>query len=260
MSGEVKRILFFSKSAGFEHDTIKRGEEPLSPAEKLMLEVGPQHGYEVTCTKDGSVVTPENLAQYDVFLFCTTGILDEVGSDGHPPFPAGGKEALLAAIAGGKGFVGVHNASDTYHAEGTVDPYIAMLGGEFLTHGAQQNAIQFVVDRGFPGLEGLPGYLLTNDEWYCQKNVASDLRVILLQSTNGMTGAMYEGQPQFPSTWARQHGQGRVFYTSMGHRPDNWEAASFLQVLFAGLDWAAGRTEADLTPNVAELAPGVVTV
>jgi type 1 glutamine amidotransferase len=58
---------------------------------------------------------------------------------------ARGKEALLAAIRNGKGFIGVHSASDTFHSkeepyetQPQLDPYIAMLGGEFLSHGSQQ--------------------------------------------------------------------------------------------------------------------------
>ena len=55
--------------------------------------------------------------------------------------PPGGKQALLDAVHGGKGFVGVHCASDTFNsAPGTSDPYFAMLGGEFIIHGKQQNA------------------------------------------------------------------------------------------------------------------------
>lgn len=260
MGGERKKVLFFSKSAGFEHDTIKRGDQPLSPVEKLLERWCPEHGFEVVCSKDGSLFSADYLAQFDVFVFCTTGKLDEVGTDGQPAFPAGGKQALLDAIAGGKGFIGVHNGSDTFHGDGVVDPYIAMLGGEFLTHGAQQNATQQLVDPAFPGLAGLPASFVSHDEWYCQKNVASDLHAIVLQSTEGMTGAMYEGQPPIPSVWARRQGQGRVFYISMGHRPDNWEAAYFLQVFKAGLDWTTGKTEAEVSPNLKAVAPEVETV
>ncbi len=260
MAGETKRILFFSKSAGFEHDTVKRGDAAFSPVEQQLQSWCPEHGYEVLCTKDGSLFTADFLAGFDAFCFCTTGNLAEAGHDGQPPFPAGGKEALLAAIAAGKGFLAVHNGSDTFHGDGVVDPYIAMLGGEFLTHGAQQDATQELVDPHFPSLADLPASFVTHDEWYCQKNYAADLHVVLLQSTAGMTGAMYEGQPSYPAVWARRHGHGRVFYISMGHRPDNWAADVFLTVFKAGLDWATGRTEADVTPNVAQVAPGVATV
>ncbi|HAZ64953.1 MAG TPA: ThuA domain-containing protein [Armatimonadetes bacterium] len=242
---ETKRVLFFSKSSGFEHDTIKRGDKPASPVEEWIVPWAAERGYEVVCSKDGSLFDADYLDGFDAYLFCTTGDLTTVGTDGQPPLSAEGKAALLAAIAGGKGFLGVHNATDTFHgANDTVDDYTAMLGGQFLTHGAQQNATQLKTDVVFPGLEALPDSFVTHDEWYVQKNLADDLRVILLQSTEGMEGDMYTSREAYPATWARREGEGRVFYTSMGHRPDNWTAPEFQLVLAAGLDWITGRTEA----------------
>ena len=63
------------------------------------------------------------------------------------------KGALLDAIRNGKGFIGVHSASDTFHGRGdNVDPYIAMLGAEFISHGAQQPSRLACTDPRFPGL------------------------------------------------------------------------------------------------------------
>ena len=173
--------------------------------------------------------------------------------------PASAPTINQVITSSGVGFMGVHNASDTFHGEG-VDPFIAMLGAEFATHGSQQDATQELVSPNFPGLADLPKSFVTHDEWYCQRNFAPDLHVVLLQHTDGMKGDMYEGKPSFPAAWARRHGDGRVFYISMGHRPDNWEADVFQTVLLAGLNWIVGRTEAEVTPNMARTAPGVATV
>ncbi|MCX7824513.1 MAG: ThuA domain-containing protein, partial [Verrucomicrobiae bacterium] len=62
-------------------------------------------------------------------------------------------------------------------------------------------------------------------------------------------------RPPFPCTWARMHGKGSVFYTSMGHREDVWTSKIFRQVLLGGLSWALGRAKADITPNLAQVAP-----
>src|SRR5271155_3364594 len=130
-----KKILFFSKSSGYEHDMIKEKDGQPSPAEKILTELGRKNNLEFTFTKDGSVFTPENIAKYDAFFFYTTLDLTTLGSDKNPPMPKGGKEAFLQAIHDGKGFVGIHSATDTFHsgAQG-VDPYIQMIGGEFVTH------------------------------------------------------------------------------------------------------------------------------
>ena len=120
-----------------------------------------------------------------------------------------GKAALLDAIRGGKGFVGMHCATDTFHSPaGSIDPYIEMIGGEFITHGAQQKIKLDVFDEEFPGAKPFGSSFEINDEWYAQKNLADDLHVIIGYDTKTMTGKMYE-RPNFPQTWARMHGKGR---------------------------------------------------
>src|SRR5512146_1497628 len=56
-----KQVLYFTKSAGFEHSVVKRpAPDQLSYSEKILSELGQKHGFQVTCTKDGTVFTPEN--------------------------------------------------------------------------------------------------------------------------------------------------------------------------------------------------------
>ncbi len=63
--------------------------------------------------------------------------------------------------------------------------------------------------------------------------------------------------PPYPGTWARMHGQGRVFYTSMGHREDVWTNEEYFQpIVLGGLAWALGRVDADVTPNISKVTPG----
>ena len=155
-----KRILFFTKSSGFEHDRVKRNGAAHSLSELTLSAVGKKHGFEIVATKDGRVFDGD-LAQYDAILFYTTGDLTEGGTDEMPPMSALGKQALLSAIREGKGFIGVHSASDTFHSKGHrfetqahPDPFIAMLGGEFISHGSQQEARVRVIDPTFPGTPG----------------------------------------------------------------------------------------------------------
>ena len=77
------------------------------------------------------------------------------------------------------------------------------------------------------------------DEWYALKNMPEDLHVILVQNTKGMQGGMYH-RPNYPMTWARSFGKGRVFYTSMGHREDVWENPKYQGLLIGALAWATG--------------------
>lgn len=258
-----RRILMFTRSEGFEHPVVQRKGDKLSLAETIVTDLGKKHNFEVTCTKDGRVFLPEELAKYDAFLFETQGDLFKVQSkDGSPPMVPEGKKALLDAVAGGKGFVGCHCASDTFHSPGDrnqttprdkIDPYIAMVGGEFIRHGKQQKGWTRVIDPEFAGIKGLKDFEVM-EEWYALKNFAPDLHVILVQDTKGMEGIDYQ-RPNFPSTWARPHDRGRVFYTSMGHREDVWQSDTFQNLLLGGIAWAVGNVKADVTPNLKKAAP-----
>src|SRR5262245_18981571 len=74
-----KKILFFSKSSGFEHSAIKREHGQPSFVEKLLAEWATKHQYEFTFSKDGSLFTPNYLEQFDAFFFYTTGDLTTPG-------------------------------------------------------------------------------------------------------------------------------------------------------------------------------------
>lgn len=258
-----RRVLVYTRSVDYEHDCVKRKDGKLSLAETIVTDLGIKNNFEVHCTKDGRVFLNEDLKNFDAFLFETQGDLTkEGGQDNQPPMTADGKKALLKAIADGKGFVGCHCASDTFHSPGDkfkgqehseLDPYIAMLGGEFIRHGSQQKGWMRVVDAKFPGIKGGKDFELM-EEWYSLKNFAPDLHVILVQDTMGMHDQDYE-RPNFPATWARKEQKGRVFYTSMGHRDDVWRNAVFQELLLGALAWATGNVEAEVTPNLKEAAP-----
>lgn len=263
-----RNILMYTGSQGYRHDVVKRGKNgELSLAETIVTKMGKKHGFDVKCTKDSRDLLPENLAKYDAFLFETQGDLSKEGIDNQPPVTAQGKNALLKAVASGKGFVGCHCASDTFHSNGNsrenqppdqIDPYLAMVGGEFIVHGSQQKAWMRVIDNSFPGAKELKDFQML-EEWYALKNFAPDLHVILVQDTEGMKvagggNASYK-RPNFPATWARKHEKGRVFYTSMGHRDDVWTSNIFQGLLLGALSWASGNVEADVTPNLDTAAP-----
>jgi uncharacterized protein len=253
-SGKKKqKVLFFTRSAGFEHPPVIRNGDELGKAEKLLTEWGTKAGLEVVCSKDGAIFDGD-LDQFDAFIFYTSG--DLTGKCERPQpgnaMSAEGKKKFLAAIEAGKGFVGIHSATDTFRSSG-VDPYIAMIGAEFLTHGAQQKAPMEVVSPKSPGVENLGKSFTLHEEWYAMHKFAKDLHVILVQETKDMQGEQYQ-RPPFPATWARMQGKGRVFYTSMGH-DEIWAQPIFKQVLMGGIGWSLGNSEADVAANVEQVTP-----
>src|SRR5258708_6995073 len=76
-----RKILMFTKSAGYEHSAIHREGGKLGFAEKVLTDLGERNEIEVTCTKDGTVFTADNIAKYDAFFFYTTDDLTTVGTD-----------------------------------------------------------------------------------------------------------------------------------------------------------------------------------
>ena len=276
LAAEKKSVLVFTKSSGFEHDVVKIKDGKTSIVESTVTRLGGQHGFDVVATKNGRVFDSGDFRNHAALVFFTTGDLTTVGTDKNPAMSAQGKQSLLDAVHDGLGFVGIHAAADTFHtppdtpdnanryiAHGAQsDPYIRMLGGEFIAHGHTprlQTANIVVDDPKFPGLEGVSSSASLNDEWYSLKDFRTDLHVILTLDTKGLTGEPYQRAP-YPMTWARMEGKGRVFYTAIGDRPENWSNGFFLNVLAGGIRWSIGDAQASLGQNLTAAAPGYADI
>jgi uncharacterized protein len=267
-----KKILFFTKSSGFEHSVITWKNGRPSHAEKVLTELGAANGWEFEFSKDGSKFSKDYLAQFDAVFFYTTGDLCSPGTDGNPGMSLEGKQALFDFVRSGKGFLGTHSASDTFHTDNEskkgperfknhgdrADPYVRFIGAEFIRHGAQQEAKQTVINPKFPGFEKVGAEFSFPEEWYSLKDFTPDIHVLTVMDAPKMTGKEYE-RPPFPTTWARKEGAGRVWYTAMGHREDVWTNPIFQDILVGGMKWALGEAEADVPPNITEAAPGAYT-
>lgn len=257
-----KKILMFTKSSGFEHSVIKRQNETLGLAEQTVTDLGKQHRFEVSATKDGRIFSSAEIKDYDAFFFYTTGDLTIEGNDKNPPMTPEGKQAFLNLIHEGKGFVGTHSATDTFDTYGDrfdpkpqpLDPYLQMIGAEFIAHDSQQKAHVAVVDKNFPGMASLGDGIEILEEWYPFRDFLPDLHVLTILETQGMEGPHYQ-RPPYPNTWVRMHGRGRVFYTALGHREDVWQSAWYQSMLLGGISWSLRNVDADVTPNISRVAP-----
>ena len=236
-AGEGKRWLLFTRSAGFEHEVVRRTGGEASFLAQTLTPLFADKGLALVESKDGRLLEPGAIAAYAGFVFYTTGDLTGASKDGGPPMSPAGRRALLDAVAGGTPFIGLHCASDTFHSPDDGDPsdFVKMLGGEFDAHGEQQVATAKIVDASFPGV-GEQGDWTFNEEWYALKNLAADIRPIHVLQTAGMKGAMYEREP-FPITWTRSAGRARVFYTALGHRQDVLASKAYGRLIGGAIDW-----------------------
>lgn len=272
LASAKKSVLVFTKSSGFEHDVVKISAGKRCIVDQAITSLGGKYDFEVTPSKDGRIFDSKEFAHFNAVLFFTTGDLTTPGTDKNPPMSVQDKQSLLNAIRDGVGFVGIHAASDTFHTQpdpkdgsnryvahgDQADPYVRMLGAEFITHGSTprlQETNLVVNDPKFPGLEKVSSPVKFTDEWYSLKDFRTDMHVILTLDTKGMTGAPYQ-RPPYPMTWARMEGKGRVFYTAIGDRPQNWSEPFFLNLLGGGIRWTIGDADASLTPNLEQAAAG----
>ena len=267
------RVLYFTKSSGYEHSVIKHTDGKLSYSENVLTALGAKHGIEFTYSKDGSLFAPQYLAQFDVVMFYTSGDLRTVGTDGNPAMTEAGEQALYDYVAAGHGFVGLHSCSDTFHTNEhgggnnpirlprykpygeAASPFVKFLGGEFIRHGPQQIAKATVVDAKFPGFGDIGAELNVKEEWYTLKEFAASDHVLLVMQTAGMEGGDYARAP-YPLAWVRKHGKGRVAYNAMGHREDIWDSAAYQSMVVGLIEWAAGKVKAKVPPNLEKVAPG----
>ncbi len=255
---ESLKILYLTKSSGFEHSVVKRENGQLSYSEKILVELGSNNGWQVECTKDASKINAENLKNYDVVIFYTSGDLRQTGTDGQAPMKPEGEQELLQWIKNGGGFVGIHPANDSFHSEGDkVSDYVTMLGGEFQTHGKQFRGKLEVVSKGHPALGDFPDGWETEEEWYIMKNFNKETMHVLLLLNPGKERNKQEmyNIPSYPIVWCSSYGKGRVVYNGLGHREDVWDAKEFRNLLTANILWASGQGETKTEPNFKQVVP-----
>lgn len=223
----AKHLLVVTYTAGFHHDSI-----PV--AEATIQTIGATSGVFQTefCRTADEVkakLTADGLKGFDGVFFANT-----TGNLGIPDV-----RAFLDWIAAGHAFLGAHSASDTYHESAD---YIAMLGGEFLTHGAIVPGDIRVDDPSDRSVAHLaPRFTITDELYRFSHNSRSDVHALLSMDRVPPDGVGTAGAPaDLLMAWRRDYGAGRVFYTALGHRNEVWQDARFQQHLLGGLRWALG--------------------
>lgn len=226
-----KKVLVISLTKGFRHSSIPLGEE-------IVKNLGDKTGLWETdfARTDVDVVqktSTYNLKHYDlVFFNNTTGDL-----------PIRDRQGFLDWIKAGGNIAGIHAATDTFHGW---PEFIDMIGAEFKTHGAQKEDDFLIADPNHTTTKGLPQSWKHVEEVYQFKNYDPNKLHVLIYLDKHPENF---GPGFFPVSWTKMYGNGRVFYTSFGHREDVLKSDYFQKHLLQGMRWALGYDNGDASPN-----------
>lgn len=217
-AGAKPSVLVFSKTAGFRHDSIPNGIA-------MVQELGAINGFSVTATEDSALFTDASLDVYAcvVFLSTTGDILNDEQQG-----------AFERYMAKGRGFVGIHSASDTEYDW----PYYAeLVGAYFKSHPAIQDAEINVVEPRHVTTQHLPSIWRRKDEWYCFREAPRPAvnRVLMLNEAS-YTGGTMKGD--HPVAWWQEYGGGRAFYTALGHTKESFTEPEFVEHVRRAIIWA----------------------
>ncbi|MDJ1138565.1 ThuA domain-containing protein [Streptomyces iconiensis] len=219
------RVLVFSRTAGFRHDSIPDG---IAAIKRL----GAEHGFTVRATEKAAEFTPRKLAAYDavVFLSTTGDVLNKAQ-----------QAAFEGYIGKGGGYVGVHAAADT---EYDWPWYGGLAGAYFSSHPAIQPATVEVENHAHPSTAHLGADWKRTDEWYdYRSNPRDKARVLATLDEGSYTGGTM-GEDH-PLAWCQEYEGGRAFYTGGGHTKESYTDDAFTRHLLGGIQYATGAAQAD---------------
>ena len=253
-----RKLLVFSRTNGFRHSSIATGKIAL-------VEVGKKTGaYEAVISEDLSNFEKDNLAKFDAVLFLSTTMnafapfkedFDKMSDEEKKKateYEMTLKENLMAFVKSGKGFIGIHAATDTFYEWAE---YGEMINGYF--NGHPWNAGDAVSIYVEPGQEKHPltamfqgERLEFNEEIYQFKAPYDSKKVHMLLRLDPEKSAQVGGKNRedndYGVAWARTWENGRVFYCSLGHNDDMYWNPKILKHYLAGIQWAMGDYKVEL--------------
>jgi type 1 glutamine amidotransferase len=214
------KVLVFCKTAGFHHNSIVPGIAAI----KLL---GDQNGFATDTTTDAAKFTYGNLKHYAAVIFLnTTG---DVLNDTQ-------QQEFQKYIRSGKGYVGIHAATDTEYDW----PWYGQLSGAYFgSHPQVQQAVLQVVQPANNFTKHLPAQWTKTDEWYNFKWISDKLHVVLTLDETSYKGG--KNGKDHPMSWYHEFDGGRAFTTALGHTDESYTNALFLQHLLAGIKYAIGK-------------------
>ena len=244
-AAEPVRALFVTQSKGFRHGSVNRRQKNLAPAEIAMTQLGQQTKlFSVDCTQDCKAdFTAANLKKYRIVMFYTTGVLPISDKD---------RDYFVNTWlkTKGHGYIGFHSATDTYR---TKDPkhrwYQEIAGGTFNGHpwGSGNNVTIAVHDTSHPAMKPFGKEFQIKDEIYQYVNwVPKNVRVLM--SLN-MAKCNPKRPYHVPVAWCRSWGDGKIYYSNLGHNERTWTNKVVLKSTENAVRWVLNLESGNSAPN-----------
>ncbi|MGB5943958.1 MAG: ThuA domain-containing protein [Leeuwenhoekiella sp.] len=232
-------VLVFSKTEAFRHSSIPKGIDFLSKMAKT-------NAWNIHFSENSDDFNDKNLSKYDLLIFLnTSGDL----------FSETQKDALQNYFASGKGFVGIHAASDT---EKKWQWFTEMIGATFKDHPKVQNALLHInKDSQHPAIASLKKEEVFTDEWYnFLRPVGKHVSVLASLDETSYEGKKMNSESH-PISWSHIYDGTRVFYTGLGHTDKIYDDPRFYDHIEGAILWSAGELEArPLTKKWSNLLDG----
>lgn len=220
--------LLFTKTNGYHHESIIEGVS-------VVRQLAKEHYFTLEWHENAEVFNDQKLEEFDLIIFLSTS--GNILNDNQ-------KNAFVKFIQSGKGFVGIHSASNT---EEEWDWYTKMIGRIFHIHPDIQTGELSVHDSNFPGMERMPKSFYWTDEWYefTEEKIEGINYLLTVDENTYNPIAEWDdregsGMGEFhPISWYHEYDGGRAFYTSLGHMPATYNDILFQQHIYGGIYWAA---------------------
>jgi type 1 glutamine amidotransferase len=144
------------------------------------------------------------------------------------------KSALIEFVSAGRGFIGVHSATDTLYEW---PDYGRLVGAYFREHPWTQQAVVVVEDQSHPSTAGLGAQFSIREEFYTFRDNPRGRVQVLLRLDAASVGATGD----YPLAWSHTFGSGRAYYNALGHFSETWTDMRFQRQLVGAIRWTAGR-------------------
>ena len=144
-------------------------------------------------------------------------------------------DSLTRAVRGGVGLAGYHGGMADAFREAV--EYQFMVGGQWVAHPG--NIIDYKVDITRPDdpiVAGLSSFEHRSEQYYMHVDPANE---VLATTTFSGEHAPWTKGVVMPVVWKKRFGEGRVFYSSLGHRAYELDVPEIRTLMTRGMLWAA---------------------